>query len=341
MRLFSSKGDLMKSVLGMLAFLFIFAGCTKSKPEFWIYTSFYKETIAELEGPMQKLLPHVQVKWFQGGSETVATKLNAELLAGKPKADLLMTSDPFWYEELKNTGKLEPYRGADSYVPDQFRDPKQNYSTIKLSGVLMGYNSKIVDAGKAPRTWLDLLKPEWKGKIAMGSPLESGTTFTTVALLSKKYGWDFFKKLREQNVLSSGGNSTVMNRIETGERPIGILLLENILVAQAKGSSVRPIYPVDGVVPIISPIAIMKGTAHLKEAQAAYDWFFGGKVQDALVRGGMYSFRPESGTPERALPIAKAFPGAGDIIPWSAQVLQELFTQRNLIKAKFTEMVLR
>ena len=314
---------------------------SRSKPVLWIYTSIYKEVVSELEKPLQEAVPEVEIRWFQGGSETIASKLNAELLMGRPQADLILTSDPFWYQELKEAGKLENVQSAAAaYVPKDYADPEGAFATVRLCTMVIGYNSKLISAADAPKSWKDLQDPKWKGKIAMGSPLESGTTFSAVALLSKKLGWDFFRNLREQDVLCSGGNSTVLNRIETGERPVGILLLENILKAEGKGSPIRPIYPRDGVIPASSPIAIIKGTHQLPAAKKVYDWFFGVKAQTAIVKSGMYSFHPEVPAHKRAIPLAEAFPSGGDLMPWSPAVLQELFRTREEIKSKFSEIVL-
>ena len=89
--------------------------------------------------------------------------------------------------------------------------------------MVIGYNSDSLNEQAAPKSFLELAAPEFKGKVAMGSPLESGTAFTAVAMLAKKLGWDYFKKLRANDVLAAGGNSAVISRIETKERPIGIV----------------------------------------------------------------------------------------------------------------------
>src|SRR5689334_20415580 len=83
-------------------------GCTR-KNSVWIYTSLYKEMVAELDPLVHAAFPGVDVQWFQGGSENVAAKINAEMAAGKSQADLVITSDPFWYLELKQAGKLLTY----------------------------------------------------------------------------------------------------------------------------------------------------------------------------------------------------------------------------------------
>ena len=67
-------------------------------------------------------------------------------------------------------------------------------------------------------------------------------------MLQYNYGWDYFKKLKENRTISQGGNSSVLRRIQSKERPIGWVLLENVLRFQKKDPRLKIIYPKDGVV---------------------------------------------------------------------------------------------
>src|SRR5688500_15290509 len=77
------------------------AGDAAQRAEVMIYTSAYPPVVAALGAHMQKVLPGIDVKWFQAGSEKLAARLDAELLADNPGADLLMASDPMYYQRLK------------------------------------------------------------------------------------------------------------------------------------------------------------------------------------------------------------------------------------------------
>jgi iron(III) transport system substrate-binding protein len=332
--------------LARLAFLPLLAaglsvcllGCTR-KNSVWIYTSLYKEMIAELDPKIHAAFPGVDVQWFQGGSENVAAKLNAEMAAGKAQADLVITSDPFWYFELKQAGKLLAYDSpAARTIPAKFHDPDHAFVTSRIPVMVIGYNPEAVGVSVWPKSWKDLRGPAWKDKISLGSPLESGTSFTAVALLSKMFGWDYFADLRRLDAIAAGGNSSVIQRIETMERPVGIVLLENVLKAWGKGSPVRPIYPTDGVIPIPSPIAILKDTTHPDEARRIYDWFFSQEAQQVIVHGGMYSPVPGMESPENAMPWAEL---EKRLQPWSPVLLKELYSARESIKTRFSESMLR
>lgn len=334
---FSSSG---RAVLFLLAALLaVSPGCAK-KNTIWIYTSIYKEVIEAMKEPLRKSLPSgTQVLWFQGGSENIAGKVNAELTAGRTRADLILTSDPFWYLELKLAGKLLPYESpAARRVPPRYRDPDGCFAGVRLPVMVIGYNAKrFAGPGGPPGTWKELLDAKYRGLIAMPNPLESGSSFTAVALLSRTYGWDFFKELRKGNILAAGGNSSVINRIETGERPLGIVLYENIHKARERKSPVRAVFPADGAIPVVSPIAIMKDSGHPELAKLVYDWFFTDEAQGLMVATGMYSLIRAVPPPEGTVPFAEL---EKTMSPWSPEILQELYSLRMTVKTKFSEIVL-
>ncbi|MCB0348603.1 MAG: extracellular solute-binding protein, partial [Bdellovibrionales bacterium] len=168
--------------------------------EVWIYGSIYKDTIADIEPQLKEKFPDLDFHFYQAGSEEIATKVNAEILAGGTKADILIFSDRFWYEEAIEQGLLHKYvpKNVDK-VPEFLKNTDGYYSAVSIPLMVMIYNSDAISDKDAPKTFKEMADPKWKGKFATGSPLASGTNFTTVAFLQKEYGWDYFKALRKND----------------------------------------------------------------------------------------------------------------------------------------------
>jgi iron(III) transport system substrate-binding protein len=326
-------------LLALAAITFTLTACHHKK-RIWIYTSIYKEVIAEMKPELDKAMPDdVEVRWFQGGSENVAARISMEMAAGRTQADLILTSDPFWYLELIKTGKLLAYDSPVArLVPAQFQDPDHAFVTVRMPVMAIGYNPEAVRLEDSPHSWKDLTQARWKGKLSMGSPLESGTSFTATALLSRMFGWEYFTDLRKQELVAAGGNSSVITRIETRERPVGVVLLENILKARKKGSPVQAVYPDEGLIPVPSPIAIAADTRNPELAKKAYDWFFSAAAQKAIVHGSMYSPVGGMPSPEGARPWAEVSP---HFFKWSPEILNELYEKRESVKTRFSEVVNR
>ncbi|MBI3556632.1 MAG: extracellular solute-binding protein [Deltaproteobacteria bacterium] len=330
---------LFAAALVSIAALMLVEGCTKKSGQtLWIYTSIYPHVVEDLTAKVAAKFPGVDIKWYQGGSENVAAKVNSELLSGKTQADLIISSDLFWYEDLRAKNQFLAYDSpAAAKVPAQFKDPGHFWSASRVPVMVVAYNSDVYTASDAPKGFADLALPKFKDKVAMPSPLESGTTFTAVALIQRKLGWDYFSKLRANGVISAGGNSAVMARIESKERPVGMVLLENILTARKRNPKIVAVYPNEGAVTIPSPIAITANTAQPELAKQVYDYFFSKEAQEALTKGDMYSIFTDIAPPAGAEPWMKVLAAS---MPWNLNVIQEVRAQREPIKQQFSKLML-
>ncbi|MCB0387084.1 MAG: hypothetical protein KDD43_16940, partial [Bdellovibrionales bacterium] len=81
----------LKSIIlgGITGTVWLLLGCSwggEKQPILWVYTSMYKDTIQDLREPLSQAFPGVEIKWYQAGSEEIAAKVNAELIAGHSQA---------------------------------------------------------------------------------------------------------------------------------------------------------------------------------------------------------------------------------------------------------------
>ncbi len=214
--------------------------CAASSPsgDVWVYTSMYRHVLDALDPVLKAELPQVTVHWFQAGSEKVLARLDGELAAGGTQADLLATSDPFLYARLAREGRWLRY-----VSPNSLRTPRElvvdldgQYSALRLSTMVIVYRQGLVSP---PQSWSALTDARFRGDVALGDPLTSGTAFTWAVFMSQLYGDDWFAKLRANDARIAGGNAAVLQKIEGGEAKVGVLLLENALAAQREGQPFR------------------------------------------------------------------------------------------------------
>ncbi len=305
-------------------FISALSGFASQKKEVWIYTSVYKEFISEIEVGFEKRYPNIDVKVFQSGSEKIQAKVEAEILSKKIQADLLVTSGPFWSYGLEKRGLVSPRKNG----------PAVNTNYYSLMVII--YNNKTPETER-PKTFTDLLKPNYKRFVQFSSPLESGTAFATVAYLSDRYGWEFFEKLGDNHLASSGGNSAVIQKVESGEKKYGIVLLENALAAIKKGSPIGVIYPTDGSIPIPSMQVILKDSPNKEQAELLAEYILSKEGQMILRKGYMYSVRSDVPAPEGAAPFKDVTAKA---IPWTPERFIKFEANSKDIKKKYSEHVL-
>jgi putative spermidine/putrescine transport system substrate-binding protein len=115
-----------------------------------------------------------------------------------------------------------------STIPRNMKDTRGYWTGDYWGAVSIGYNSNLIST--PPTSWQDLLKPEYKGKVALnGSPLTSGSAVAGVfaaalgnggSLSNVQAGIDLFAKLK-----SSGNFIPVQSTPQTvasGQTPISI-----------------------------------------------------------------------------------------------------------------------
>ncbi len=115
-----------------------------------------------------------------------------------------------------------------STIPRSMKDTRGYWTGDYWGAVSIGYNANLIST--PPKTWQDLLKPDYKGKVALnGSPLTSGSAVAGVfaaalgnggSLSNVQAGIDLFAKMK-----SSGNFIPVQSTPQTvasGQTPISI-----------------------------------------------------------------------------------------------------------------------
>lgn len=303
--------------------------------EVWVYTSMYQSVVDDLTPLLRAELPDVEVKWYRAGSEKVAQRAEAEWSAGGTRACLLMTSDPFWYADLAEKDRLETHFAPNVLELERAMvDPAGRWATARLSLMVLARNETALAESDAPATFAELTEPQWSGRITMGDPLSSGTMFTTLAFWQHQPGWDYVRGLRDNGLVAAGGNSSVLTRVETGERAVGVLLLENLLTAAQNNSPAKPVFPADGAIAIPGPIALTTDCANKGAARAVYDLIQSPAGQRAMVAGQMYAALPGVEPPDGAPPLHTLA-----VRPWSGDFLGEIRDQRGAIKERWASLI--
>lgn len=304
--------------------------------EVWIYTSMYQSVIDQVDPLLREALPGVEPRWYQAGSEKVAQRVEAEWDAGGSKACLLLTSDPFWYASITEKGRLARHFSPNVLQIDRGMVDEDGYwATARVSLLVLGVHEEVMDP---PTRLTDLSEARFTNRVSMGDPLSSGTMFTLLSFLTQDGSsggdWSFVEGLRSRGLVSAGGNSSVLTRIETREREVGILLLENLLKASEKDTPAQAVYPEDGAIAVPGPIALTSGCPNPGAARAVYDFLLSDPGQQAMVDGNMYAGLPHLPPPAGARPLSDIA-----LRPWSAAFRNGVAHDKAAIKERFAELV--
>lgn len=308
--------------------------CADDAPtgEVWIYTSVYPHVALALEAALRAAHPGLEPRVFQAGSEKVAQRVEAEWAAGSSPACVLLTSDPFWYVRLKEQGKLRPYLSPNVLKVDRgMVDEDGAWTAVRRSLVVLGVRD---DQAPRPSAFADLASPALRDRITAGDPLASGTMFTWVAFLAATEGWGLLDAIEANGLVAAGGGSAVRERVDSGEKPVGVLLLENLLAAES--TRARPVFPSDGAVVVPGPVAISATCPNPAAAEVVVDFLLSPAGQDVLVAGDMYGVLPGTPPPDGAPDLASI-----PVRPWAPGFAARAAADAADVKARWAALVSR
>ena len=156
----------------------------------------------------------VKVQYVEAGSGGVVERVAKE--KSNPQADVLVTLPPF-IQRAEAEGLLQKFTPAAAKEitgGGAFFQPLVN-----------NYQNFIYDSAKltdAPKSFADLLKPEFKGKIQYSTPGQAGDGTAVMeqvihAFGSKDAAFDYLKKLQDNNVGPSASTGKLTALVNKGE----------------------------------------------------------------------------------------------------------------------------
>ena len=190
-----------------------------------------------------------------------------------------------------NKEYFEPYatKNAEA-VPATFRDAGNLWIGTNAHVIVIQVNRKLLGNMASPRTWRDLQNPEWKGKVVMADPGNSGGAFTQVTRMidlfgggDKEKGWQELEKvIRNVRVLNK--ISLVYTGVGNGEYPVGLSLEYAAYEYVQGGAPVEIVYPEDGTVVQVEGMGIIKGAQHPEASRKFEDFITRKDVREAILK---------------------------------------------------------
>jgi len=181
----------------------------------------------------------LEMDYWRGSSTKVLDRALSEYRAGKPLFDVAITiADPMFL--MQSEGLFAKYDSPSAAeYPKALIDPNlgPNYRTL-LIGIV--YNKNMIKPADAPKSFEDLMKPQFKGKVIMPDPTQHTTTTQWVASLPKLMGKEradkFIRELAATRPILAESLLPPVERAVSGEVPIAITLLHYTYVFRQQGA---------------------------------------------------------------------------------------------------------
>ena len=260
------------------------------------YTSLALPSAEKVAKLFEAAYPGIKVEVQRTGSQRILQRVMQELQANIKNADVIHTSDAGHFVLLKEKKLLMKYTpaGVDGF-PSGFKDKDGYYYGLRATVNVIAYNSKIIPANEAPRTWKDLLDPKWKGKMVTAHPGYSGVIATHVLALVHLHGWDYWKQLAQNKLMLVQSAVDPSGVVASGERPIAVDGGHyTFYQTRKKGNPVEIVFPREGVPLVVSPSAIASFAPHPNAARLFTDFIFSRELQQVLADSeGLFTGHPD------------------------------------------------
>lgn len=274
----------------------LFAAATK-EGKLVFYSSMDLPVGERLGKAFEAAYPGITVQIERSGSERLFQRVAQEFDSNIHAADVVNSADASHFIPWKKSGWLMPFVPEDvaKHFPDNYRDPDGMAVTTRLWLSSIAYNTNLVKAEDAPKSFADLLDPKWVGKMVKGHPAYSGTIMTTTFQIVRELGWPYLEKLAKQRVMQVQSSTDPPKKLSLGERAVmadgneyGIVLLKEA------GQPVEPVYPTEGTPTISGPTGIFAAAPHPNAARLFQAWLHTRETQQFFVDfTGQYSLHAQ------------------------------------------------
>ncbi|MBI2988979.1 MAG: extracellular solute-binding protein [Deltaproteobacteria bacterium] len=221
----------------------------------------------------EKKYPFIKIEQALVHSDEVIQKLIMESRAGRAPSGDVIACNKVSFELGKKEGVFMsfPWRKVFKEIPSQAID-KTNSGVGAYGNIwTMAYNTKLVAKEKLPKTYEDLLSPEWKGKLGADVRVQPWTYILAAGAWSLEKGEDYVRRLRENKPKFGRGGSAIAQLLIAGDFQIAPVYLYNIIDARATGAPIDwiPMEPFGGD---IAGRIIPKGAPHPNAAVLYLGW---------------------------------------------------------------------
>jgi ABC-type Fe3+ transport system substrate-binding protein len=241
----------------------------------------------------------ITLEFLSGDISELATRLAREARAGNVTVDVALGGGT--EIRLLPDGLLNPIK-PQLMLPGvldsrSWRDGKTSWMDVKGEYMLKGsayvsgfpvVNATIIKPD-AIKTWHDLLKPEYRGKIASYDPRNSGPGQGSAAYLTHTFGLDFIKSLYiGQKVTYVKDGRQLAELAARGTHPIILgSVPSGIQPFVEQGFKLVPISPKDGPGYLTSGFSVLKqvkGVPHPNAATVFINWYMSKPGQEVYAR---------------------------------------------------------
>jgi ABC-type Fe3+ transport system substrate-binding protein len=247
--------------------------------------------------------PGIKVSVTGGFSNVLDVRIDQQIKDKKVEVDYAVFQTVQDFVRWKKQGALARFKpeGWDKIHPT-FRDKDGAWVAIGVNAMPYAYNPKLVSAENAPKSALDFLKAEYKGKLIAAYPADDDATLYDFYQIVKKYGWSYMYKYMANEPKFIQGHLGVARSIASGDTVATLDAIAGTSLGVKRSGQPQEIKFSEVDATPIWPLtsAIFKDAPHPNSARLFLTWFLDPAQQGRL---DYWSPRSDVKPPEGLKPL--------------------------------------
>lgn len=211
-------------------------------------------------------------------SNVLDLEIDQQLKDKKVTTDFVQFQTVQDYRRWDEAGALMHFKpeGFDQVLPPM-KGEDGAWVAANAIPIFYGYNPKKVQEADVPKSPLDFLKPQFRGKLVTVYPTDDDATLYNFDLIVQKYGWDFMKKYMANDPYFIQGHRDVAARVRSGEDFVSFDVSNG---SQAAGGDLKIALPQADKIPVFFTAGgILKNAPHPNAAKLLVTWMLSKEQQ--------------------------------------------------------------
>ncbi|MCL2213819.1 MAG: ABC transporter substrate-binding protein [Treponema sp.] len=212
------------------------------------------------------------------GGDAVA-RMEAE--SANPQASIWVGGVGLDHITAKGKNLTMPYVSREAVnTPVAYRDPQNYWIGLYVGPLVISTN---LDRARAlgltpPKSWADLLKPEYRGHVRMANPNVSGTAYNVLTTIryvnngNENQAFDYLRRLDANIDQYARSGSAPGQSLAIGEVAVAIGYAHDHVRLKANGANIEINAPAEGAGYELASMSLIRGGTQPVQARQLYDW---------------------------------------------------------------------
>ena len=244
------------------------------------YATFNATDSKALTDAFKQLYPKIDATFYRATDAALMERILTEGRAGQNFWDVAVLTS-FYGHNLKKRGMFAIYDSPErKYFREGYKDDQGAWTSIYTNYAAFGYNTRAVAKSSLPKSYNDLLKPEWKGQIGMDSKAYEWFG-TMLKAMGQEKGLAYMRELAKQTQLRAG-RTLLAQLVAAGEFKGGLTAYSQTFeVLKPSGAPVDWVY-LNPVFANIHPTGISAKAPHPNASRLFMDFVLSKRGQEVV-----------------------------------------------------------